>query len=583
MARVFFHGVCLFMVLGSSAVATAQDAWPTYPLDGHNITRGPGGYLSPVKLLLLWLLFLLWVKTTDWVNRDAQLLKLNHLLWNPIVFLSFLVTFLLITLNVAFPIGYSALVVSWMAPLGVYIYLRNANVEQHDKVLTPDHFRFLAAAAGKKMGMKIEVEKKAAHERGAPVKFKATAARNENKNQANMILARQSDGFVPTKDMIADACERRGEKVMMDFEGDGVMIRYQIDGVWHEADPLDRETGDMILEVLKRIIDAEVEERRKRQAGECAITYKDEKFTGNLVTQGTKTGERAILHLLKAGLAFPSLTEAGMRGKMQDSLKEVLAQQNGLFIFTAVPGGGLSTTMALTEKMCDRYMRDFISFQEAGKPEPVADNIEIETYEPGQGVLKETLESLFRKDPDVVVVHELVDKDVAELACERASDNKMILTSIRAKEAVEALLRVLLLKVPAKTFAPSVIGVLNQRLIRKLCEECKEEYAPSPEQMKKLGIPAGRVESLYRPPEPDDDQPVCTQCSGLGYHGRTSIFELLIVDDSIREALIKQPKLEVLRKVARKAGNRTLREEGIALVAQGITSVPELNRVLKQP
>ena len=123
--------------------------------------------------------------------------------------------------------------------------------------------------------------------------------------------------------------------------------------------------------------------------------------------------------------------------------------------------------------------------------------------------------------------------------------------------------------------------MLNQRLIRKLCEDCKEEYTPSPEMLKKLGIPAGRVESLYRPPKSEEDQPVCSNCGGLGYKERTSIFELLVVDDSIREVLTKQPKLEVLRKVARQAGNRTLQEEGIVLVAKGVTSVPELSRVLK--
>jgi type II secretory ATPase GspE/PulE/Tfp pilus assembly ATPase PilB-like protein len=192
------------------------------------------------------------------------------------------------------------------------------------------------------------------------------------------------------------------------------------------------------------------------------------------------------------------------------------------------------------------------------------------------------LTSAFRKDPEVVMYPEIEDKEVMEILCGRvASDTKLIITAIRAKEAVEAMLRILLLKIPAKSFAPYVIGVLNQRLIRKLCEDCKEEYVPSPDMLKKLGIPAGRVDILYRPPEVDPDQPMCGTCGGIGYVGRTSIYELLVVDDTIREALINQPKLEVLRKVAREAGHRTLREEGALFVAQGITSVQELSRVLK--
>jgi type II secretory ATPase GspE/PulE/Tfp pilus assembly ATPase PilB-like protein len=136
--------------------------------------------------------------------------------------------------------------------------------------------------------------------------------------------------------------------------------------------------------------------------------------------------------------------------------------------------------------------------------------------------------------------------------------------------------------------------VLNQRLIRKLCDECKQAFPPPPQLLQKLGIPAGRVQVLYReyqPPPPEqlvDDKgrpiepPICPKCGGLGYFGRTALFELLVVDAALRDALIKQPKLEVLRSVARKSGHRTIQEEGILLVARGITSIPELQRVMKQ-
>ncbi len=168
------------------------------------------------------------------------------------------------------------------------------------------------------------------------------------------------------------------------------------------------------------------------------------------------------------------------------------------------------------------------------------------------------------------------------MLCEHAVAGKLTITTIRVKEAVEALLRVLLLKVPASKFAPAVTAVLNQRLIRKLCDECKQPYEPSPQLLQKLGIPAGRVDLLYRPPDPSEQDKVCLRCNGIGYFGRTSIFELLLVNDKIREALEKQPKLDVLRKVSRQAGNRNLQQEGILLVAQGTTSVQELSRVLKQ-
>jgi type II secretory ATPase GspE/PulE/Tfp pilus assembly ATPase PilB-like protein len=122
-------------------------------------------------------------------------------------------------------------------------------------------------------------------------------------------------------------------------------------------------------------------------------------------------------------------------------------------------------------------------------------------------------------------------------------------------------------------------------LIRKLCENCKEAYAPPPEVLKQLGLPAGRIEALYRPPtqpiDPKNPEKVCETCMGVGYFGRTAIFELLVLENNLRQILGKTPKLELLRDAARKSKQRSLQEEGILLVAKGVTSIPELMRVLK--
>jgi type II secretory ATPase GspE/PulE/Tfp pilus assembly ATPase PilB-like protein len=141
---------------------------------------------------------------------------------------------------------------------------------------------------------------------------------------------------------------------------------------------------------------------------------------------------------------------------------------------------------------------------------------------------------------------------------------------------------VLLLKVSAKDFAAVVSGVVNMRLVRKLCDECKQAYAPPAEVLKQLGA---KIEALYRPPQPipgEKPKPPCEKCAGVGYYGRTGIFEVLVVNDAVRQALVTSPKLDTLRPVARKAGMRTLQEEGILLAAKGVTSLPELMRVLKQ-
>lgn len=199
------------------------------------------------------------------------------------------------------------------------------------------------------------------------------------------------------------------------------------------------------------------------------------------------------------------------------------------------------------------------------------------------------LPKLMLKEPEVLVMPNLVNGETAEFLCDQANKHKkLVFAAVPAKEAVEALLRVLLLKVPAESFAKAVHAVVNQRLIRKLCENCKQPYEPPPQLLQRLGIPPGRVTTLYREWQPTGDEKEdkkfvdCETCGGIRYRGRTAIFEFLSVDDSIRQVLVKQPKLEVLRKYARQAGCRSMQEEGILLVARGVTSLNELQRVLKQ-
>jgi len=585
MTRVYVNVVSLLFVFMSSSMVWAQEAWPTYSFDGFDIPRGDGGYLSKWKIGLILMLYGFWVRTTDWVNRDSQILQLNYQTWNPANFFPFFIVFFTLLLNFAFPIGFTAAVLAWLIPVIMYILYRNKNVEDHEKVLTADWFRHMFT---KKTGVKTE--KKAAHEKGAPVVFTPTSGESSAKNEANAIMARQSEGYVATKDLIADALNQRSTKVMLDTDAEQVTVRYQIDGVWHEADPMDREAGDATVEVLKKLADKNPEERRKRQSGEFTVQHnkdkdarknKKNKCRGVLVSQGTKTGERTILSLVRDGMEFDSLEEAGMREGLQEKLQKMLNERHGLILFSSIPSGGLSSTVALAGKMADRYMRDFTSFQDVAKPEPVAENISIETFDGKKDDVYDMLRTLFRKEPDCVIVHELENKKILELLCEQGAEEKLILTTMRAKEAIEAVLRVLLLKVPAKTVAPLVHGVVNQRLVRKLCEECKEEVQPSPALLKKLGIPADRVSSFYQPPTYEENDKPCTACGGIGYIGRTGIYEVLELNDKIREGLIKQPKLELLRKLVKKSGHRGLQQEGLLLVVKGVTSLAELQRALK--
>ncbi len=564
----------------------STSGWAPYPLgsgsDEHYLQRGEGAYLSVVKLFFLLTLFFMWVKTTDWVAQDARLLRLNHALWVPGVFFSFLAGFFLFALLIYyFFIGYIVFLAAYVGPLGWYIYVRNQAVSIDERVLTKDHFRALLSRKARKVGVKIDAEKKADYEQGAQVEMTAMGG-DERTNTGNLIKARQSPGFVIAKDLIEDAFVRRADKVMLDYTREFVSVRYQIDGVWHDLAKQERESGDMMLAVFKTLANLDGAERVKRQDGKFGAATKGTKLDMGISAQGTKTGERAVISLNRPVADFKTFAELGMREKVAEQVLAAIAGEQGLVLFAAMPAGGLTTTYTVALRSSDRFMRDFVALEEADHQEPEIENVEQVTFSDGsEPSVASALEQILRKEPNVLVMPNLADAEAAKILCREACAGRVGISTIRAKEAVEALLRILLMKVPADEFAPAVSLVVNQRLIRKLCPTCREAYAPTAEQLKKLGIPEGRVKAFYRPPTQQMEE-ICGACGGIGYLDRTSIFEVLAVDDAMREALIKQPKIEVLREVARKAGQRTLQEEGIVLVAKGVTSLPELGRVLKQ-
>jgi type II secretory ATPase GspE/PulE/Tfp pilus assembly ATPase PilB-like protein len=276
----------------------------------------------------------------------------------------------------------------------------------------------------------------------------------------------------------------------------------------------------------------------------------------------------------------------GMRPKMEEQIRELMARQQGFFLISAMPAAGLRTTTSVILRSSDRFMREFYAVEEADNRYEVVENIRVSTYKAAEGQTPASvLAELFFQDPNVVVVRDLVDGQTVGLLCEQIPKDRLIVSTIRAKDCAEALLRVLALKAPAAEFARGITAVLNQRLIRKLCPQCKEAYAPTPDMLQKLGIPGGRVEAFFRPRQPPaegEKREICPECTDIGYVGRTAIFELLMVDDTVRKVLAASPKLDLLRQAARKAGMKSLQEEGIVLVAKGLTSLAELMRVLKQ-
>jgi type II secretory ATPase GspE/PulE/Tfp pilus assembly ATPase PilB-like protein len=582
---VVLAGAMALVAFDAQAVLAADDAsWPSM---GVNFFRYSGAYLSPWKILGTWTLFLLWVCSTDWVSQDAQALKLRWMLWNPIVFFSFFFALLLLWMLPWFAVGATLLVIAYLAPLGTYVYLRNKNVPSaYDKVLTYKHTHRWMARKLNSIGINVAGGDIDPRELGPDIKLTVRGGGDERADNVNLLTARNSPGFIPARVLLDDALAQRATHIMLDYKTDSVGVRYQVDGLWHDRSAIERAEGDPVLVVFKSLAALKVEDRRSRQSGAFNVEADKQKMTCNITSQGTSTGERVLLQFDVAKPAFKTLEELGMRPKVQEQLEAIISE-TGIFIFSSLPAGGLTTSIDVALANTDRYIRNFVEVVDEAKKGRDIENVHFTTYSGAEGETPMTvLPKLVRTYPDVFVLRDVADLDTLTVLCEQAADNHLVITSTRAKEAVEALLRIMMLKIPPADFAPLVRGVLNVRLVRKLCEACKEAYPPPAEVLKQLGLPAGKIESLYRPPtqpiDPKRPEVVCETCQGIGYYGRTGIFELLLVNETIQQVLTTAPKLENLRAAARKNKHRSLQEEGVLLVARGVTSLQELLRVLKQ-
>ncbi|MCC9607214.1 Flp pilus assembly complex ATPase component TadA [Blastopirellula sp. JC732] len=558
--------------------ASTPAASPSGPRIGE---PGDYGFVNPVMLLMAWGLYLCWVYSTTWVSVDSERMKLSQAGWVSANFWPFFLLSWAFIALVPFFLGFFFAVALYVVPLWIYINKRNAMLDPHLRVMTPDHIRFVMSQMS---GGKVAAERKEPWDMGPSVELIPKGGSGEQ-NTANLYNAKKApDAYVWVKELIAEIHERRASKVLMDYGKDNVQMKYFIDGVWHAGEARDRESSDLMLALMKLISALKPEDRRSRQQGTFGANYGKAKYTCKISSQGVPTGERVLLELSGNDPKLTTLIDLGMREKLLEEVKQAMLEPHGLFIFSARPEGGLSTLYSLGIGSTDRLIRDFAGLEKTTSKEPEILNVNLMTYDPENQAQEQLLPTLLRKQPDVLVFREIDNATTMEVLIDQAAEKNLVFTSTRAKEAVEAILRVMAIGAEPKAFAQAISASLNMRLCRRLCDKCREPFQPTPQMLQKLGIPAGRVDTLYRAgkPNPEDPKSICTKCGGIGYYGRVGIFEFVKVNDAFRKALVSQPRLETLRAAAKQAGNRTMQEEGILLAVSGVTSLEEIGRALKE-
>ena len=426
----------------------------------------------------------------------------------------------------------------------------------------------------------------------APTEFSPKLPDN-TEAQSVLIQARQGAGYEVAGGQLSHAIQARATHMLMDFSKTGCAVRYQIDGAWEMLPPLDRETGDAMLYAMKQLCMMNPADRRSQQTGSCGVKLNKDKFDLHLQAQGVPTGERVLARIESLKIPFERMSDLGMRDKMFETFREQLNIDSGIILMTAPKGEGLTTTWTVAVNAADRLVRDFQSLEEQGSPEPEIINISPNFFggDTGQTELS-LLKKMTLKEPDVLMFPELPQPESLELALDQVEKiDKQIYTRIVAPGAISGLVQFVARYPDLRGRIAKAIGaVTGQKLIRRLCDNCKVGFEPPPQLLKQLGIPPGRVALLYQPfiPPPIEQQvdengrpapiEICNVCNGRGYFGRIAIYELLIPGDQFRDALQKTQDLGQLTAIAKSEGFRNLQTEAVMTVARGLTGLDELKR-----
>jgi general secretion pathway protein E len=545
-----------------------------------NITRGPGFYLNLFKFVPVFLLFLLWVWTTHWVDDDMkELANLRFEMWNSIVFFTGVLGFVLLWAIPFFIIGFMLFALCTFAPLFTYISLRNQTVPDDRKVLTPYHLGEVTNGLLNKLGMKgiFNRTDSGIDQSGPPIMF-------VGKGQGGKIdpdrvqKAEQSRSFMSCKELVYDAILRRATDIHLEPTQEQLSVRYRIDGILHAAEPFDRPTGDAVVNIFKVLCAMDISEKRKPQDGSFGAKLEGREIDFRVATSGSKAGEKLVMRILDNASTVARVEEIGVRPKMATEIRALVTQPHGMFLCCGPTGSGKSTTLYACLREIDRFQRNIITVEDP--IEYHIDNItQIEINTKAGQTFATSLRSILRQDPDVIMIGEIRDQETANIACQAANTGHMVFSTVHANDTITSLFRLLDLGVEPFMIASALTAVLGQRLVRTLCENCKEPYKPKPEFLEKANLPVEKIDIFYRPPE--EPQEVCPNCGGTGYLGRVGVFELLVITDTIRDLIRENPSINAIKAEARKNGMVYLLEDGLRQVIQGKTSIKELQRVLK--
>jgi general secretion pathway protein E len=374
--------------------------------------------------------------------------------------------------------------------------------------------------------------------------------------------------------LLSQAIRERASDIHIEpFEKD-VIARFRIDGILYNILTIQKRYQASIASRVKIMSGLNIAEKRLPQDGGMRIKIGGKDVDIRVSIVPTAFGERIVLRLLYRESALLPLEQIGFSGEYLDQFNELITRPHGIILVTGPTGSGKTTTLYASLSKINSPDKNIITIED-----PIEYQLkgigQIQVNAKIQLTFAAGLRSVLRQDPDVILVGEIRDSETAEIAIQAALTGHLVFSTLHTNDAAGAVTRLIDMKIEPFLISSSVMAILAQRLVRVLCKECREPYEITPAEMTELEFKTAAGATVYRAKG-------CEACFHTGYLGRKAIYELLIVDDHIRQLIMKNTDAATIKAAATQYGMHTLRQDGANNVLQGITSVDEVVRVTQK-
>jgi type IV pilus assembly protein PilB len=374
--------------------------------------------------------------------------------------------------------------------------------------------------------------------------------------------------------LLSTAIKERASDIHVEPDRRGIRIRYRIDGVLHERMHMPKYVHAPLVSRIKIMSDINIAERRVPMDGRIHIRHENKDYDLRVSTLPTVFGEKAVMRILDQSTALVGLSRLGLYADMQAELERLIVQPNGMLFSTGPTGSGKTTTQYGILNRINSVEKNIITIEDPIEYQLPGIN-QVNVNRKAGLTFATAMRHFVRQDPDIIMVGEVRDLETAEIAVQASLTGHLVLSTLHTNDAPSAVTRLVDMGVEPFLISASIIGVLAQRLGRRVCGNCKEEYAPSPELLARLGlrVAEGQEAHFYRGRG-------CELCMHTGYYGRVGIFELMVMNEEIGDLIVRRAPLSEVREAAIASGMKSLKLDGFQKVLDGVTTLEEVMRVI---